>query len=307
MEGIFEAQPGVSEAIAGYAGGSLEDATYEKVGAGKTKHRESVEVIYDPSVIGYPELVKIYFTQIDPTQVGGQFADTGYQYTTAIYPSNSDERQIATDYIIALNTSKKFDTPIAVVVEDFTTFFPAEEYHQDYYKKSAFRYNLYKEGSGRGDYIKKTWWKEIASLTEDELKSKLTGIQYKVTQEDGTEAPFKNPYWDNHEAGIYVDIVDGSPLFASLDKFDSGTGWPSFTRVMTGASVLEKTDTQLFSTRTEVRSKNANSHLGHVFNDGPVDKWGMRYCINSAALRFIPVVDLEKEWYGEYVQYFAKK
>ncbi len=166
-------------------------------------------------------------------------------------------------------------------VEPRTTFFPAEEYHQDYYKKSSFRYNLYKEGSGRKGYIDSTWMEEIQAIkTKDKttknpkenIKEKLTDIQYRVTQEEGTEAPFRNEYWDNKEEGIYVDIVDGSPLFASLDKFDSGTGWPSFTRVMTGASIIEKIDTQLFSTRTEVRSKNADSHLGHLFDDGPRDK-----------------------------------
>jgi peptide methionine sulfoxide reductase msrA/msrB len=173
-----------------------------------------------------------------------------------------------------MGDSGKFDKPIAVKIEPFTTFFPAEEYHQDYYKKSAFRYNLYKEGSGRKEFIEKNWENEIQKLEtpKEELKSKLTDIQYAVTQQDATEPPFSNPYWNNHELGIYVDIVDGSPLFASLDKFDSGTGWPSFTRTMTGASIIEKTDTTLGMPRTEVRSKNANSHLGHLFDDGPVDR-----------------------------------
>ena len=140
----------------------------------------------------------------------------------------------------------------------------------------------------------------------ENLKEKLSDIQYAVTQEDATERPFQNAYWDNHRDGIYVDIVDGSPLFASIDKFDSGTGWPSFTRVMTGGTVDEKTDYKLAMPRTEVRSKNADSHLGHLFTDWPEDKGGMRYCINSAALRFVPKEDMEKEGYGEYLTLFQK-
>lgn len=306
MEGIFESQTGVTQAISGYAWGTKETATYDQVSAWNTDHREAVEIHYDPAQISYETLTRLYFTQIDPTQVNWQFADKGYRYSTAILYQNDREKKIAEDIKKEIGDSGKFDKPIAVKIEPFTTFFPAEEYHQDYYKKSAFRYNLYKEGSGRKGFIEKTWENEIQKLEtpKEELKSKLTDIQYAVTQEDATERPFANPYWDNHELGIYVDIVDGSPLFASLDKFDSGTGWPSFTRTMTGASVIEKTDYKLASSRTEVRSKNANSHLGHLFDDGPVEKWGMRYCINSAALRFIPLADMEKEWYGEYVKYF---
>lgn len=310
MEGIFEAQTGVTQAISGYAWGTSEDATYELVSAGRTNHREVVEIIYDPSMISYTTLVDLYFTQIDPTQADGQFADKGYRYTTAILYMTLDEKVIAEAAIAKLDASKKFDKPIAVKVEPKTTFFAAEEYHQDYYKKSAFRYNLYKEGSGRKWYIDETWTNEIKNLEKpktEELKEKLTDIQYRVTQEEGTEQPFSNPYWDNHAPWIYVDIVDGSPLFASLDKFDSGTGWPSFTRVMTGASIVEKKDTKLGTARIEVRSRNADSHLGHLFDDGPVDRGWMRYCINSAALRFIPVSELVKEGYGEYVQYFLLK
>ncbi len=329
MEGIFEAQIGVTQAISGYAGGTEKDANYEAVSAGNTEHREAVEISYDPDTISYGTIIDLYFTQIDPTQTDWQFGDRGFRYTTAILYSTDEEKKIAEKAIEKLNSSKKFDKPIAVKVEPRTTFFVAEEYHQDYYKKSSFRYNLYKQGSGRKWYIDENWNDEIQTIEKDlksqktssgtstlnssnmpnkteNLKDKLTDIQYKVTQEEGTETPFQNPYWNNHETGIYVDIVDGSPLFASLDKFDSGTGWPSFTRVMTGASVVEKTDTQLFSTRTEVRSKNADSHLGHLFNDGPKDQWGMRYCINSAALRFVPVSDLEKEGYGEYSKFFQK-
>ncbi len=324
MEGIFESQTGVTEAISGYAWGTKETATYDQVSAWNTDHREAVEIHYDPKQISYETLTRLYFTQIDPTQENGQFADKGYRYSTAILYENNHEKKIAEDIKKEIGDSGKFDKPIAVKIEPFTTFFPAEEYHQDYYKKSAFRYNLYKEGSGRKWFIEEKWEREIKDIEEglsqlagsekmlhssewqkrENLKEKLTDIQYAVTQEDATERPFANPYWDNHERGIYVDIVDGSPLFASLDKFDSGTGWPSFTRTMTGASVIEKTDYKLASARTEVRSKNANSHLGHLFDDGPVDKWGMRYCINSAALRFIPLSNMEKEWYGEYVKYF---
>lgn len=307
MEGIFEAQAGVAGAITGYAGWTREEATYDQVSTGRTGHREAVEVTYDPSQIDYLTLVNLFYTQIDPTQSDGQFADRGYQYTTAVLYSTPEEKSIAEGVTLALENSHKFDKPIAVKIEPFATFFPAEEYHQDYYKKSAFRYNLYKEWSGRKGFIDENWTNEIQKIetkTGQTLKEKLTPLQYKITQEEWTEPPFNNTYWDNHEVWLYVDIVDGSPLFTSLDKYDSGTGWPSFTRVMTGGSVVEKTDGLLWFSRTEIRSKNANSHLGHVFDDGPVDKGGKRYCMNSAALRFIPIQDMEKEWYGEYVSLF---
>jgi peptide methionine sulfoxide reductase msrA/msrB len=227
-------------------------------------------IYYDPKIISYETLVRLYFTQIDPTQTDGQFADRGYRYTTAILYASDEERIIAEKVKKEIGDSGKFDKPIAVKIEPFTTFFPAEEYHQDYYKKSSFRYNLYKEGSGRKGFIEDNWQKDIEKIettSKADLKSKLSDIQYAVTQEDATERPFQNAYWDNHRDGIYVDIVDGSPLFASIDKFDSGTGWPSFTRVMTGGAVAEKTDYKLAMSRTEVRSKNADSHLGHLFTD----------------------------------------
>ncbi len=309
MEGIFEAQAGVSEAISGYAGGTEADANYEKVSAWVTDHREAVAIYYDPKIISYETLARLYFTQIDPTQTDGQFADRGYRYTTAILYASEEEKLIAEKIKKEIGDSGKFDKPIAVKIEPFTTFFRAEEYHQDYYKKSSFRYNLYKEWSGRKGFIEENWEGDIKKLetpSKEDLKSKLSDIQYAVTQEDATERPFQNAYWDNHRDGIYVDIVDGSPLFASIDKFDSGTGWPSFTRVMTGAAVAEKTDYKLAMPRTEVRSKNADSHLGHLFTDWPEDKGGMRYCINSAALRFVPKEDMEKEGYGEYLYLFQK-
>ncbi|MFZ4713282.1 MAG: bifunctional methionine sulfoxide reductase B/A protein [Bacteriovoracaceae bacterium] len=149
-------------------------------------------------------------------------------------------------------------------------------------------------------------WKKNA-ISKDALKDKLTPEQYQVTQHDGTEAPFKNKYWNNHDEGIYVDVVSGEPLFSSVDKFDSGTGWPSFTKPINESNVATRTDLKLFMPRQEVRSKDGNSHLGHVFDDGPKDKGGKRFCINSAALRFVPLKNLEKEGYGEYLKLFPNQ
>ncbi len=198
----------------------------------------------------------------------------------------------------------------------FKNFYPAEEYHQNYYKKSSVHYNLYKKGSGRADFIDENWTEEekaVVAGKDAEYAKKyhkpdnaticntLTEEQCNVTQKEGTEPPFDNAYWDNHEAGIYVDVVTGEPLFSSDNKYDSGTGWPSFDRPINPHFVTEKTDYKLGIPRTEVRSKYGDSHLGHVFDDGPRETTGKRFCMNSAALRFIPLAEMEKAGYGEYL------
>lgn len=403
MEWIFEAQDWVKEAISWYAWWSKEDAKYDIVSTWKTNHREAVKVVYDPSKISYEKLVDLYWSQIDPTDPNWQFADKWHQYTTAIIYSNDEEKTIDEKSKQKLQESKRFEKDIATQIVPFTTFYPAEEYHQDYYKKSSFRYNLYKKWSWREDFIEKykietdnfpsfykkysseelrnakwnillffhaDWcstckefdrqikllWK-LENLTilivdfdnstelkqkysvlsqstfvqvdnewnmykrflgktnikdildnlvsyQDILKKKLTPLQYKVTQESWTEKPFDNEYWDNHEDGIYVDIVDWTPLFSSKDKFDSGTGWPSFTKPIDENMLNKEEDNTLFSTRTEIISKNSDSHLWHVFNDWPADKWGLRYCMNSAALKFIQLSEMKEKGYEKYLKLF---
>ncbi len=302
MEKPFEQLDGVLSVISGYTTGTSKHPTYQNYVAGG--HLEAVEITYNPDKISYEKLLDVFWHQINPTDAGGQFVDRGYAYSTGIFYFNEEQRKLAQASKAALEKSGVFDKPIVTPIKPATPFYPAEAYHQDYYKKNPIRYWFYRKNSGRDQYLDSVWGKDRGEHKAMNKLDKLTPLQYKVTQEEGTEPPFQNEYWDNKEAGIYVDIVSGEPLFSSLNKYDSGTGWPSFDRPLEPENIVEKVDRRLFVTRTEVRSKHANSHLGHVFHDGPKETTGLRYCINSAALRFIPVKDLEKEGYEKYLAAF---
>ena len=296
----FEKLPGVIKVISGYTGGLRDNPTYEAVCAGTTGHHEAVQVTFDPTITPYQKLLETFWLNIDPTDPGGQFYDRGRSYQTAIFYSNEDQKEQAEASKESLAQSGRFDRPIATEVLPAVTFYPAEEYHQDYHRKNPEQYSRYRRGSGRDAFIDQYWGKENG---KELLKSRLTKLQYAVTQENATEPPFNNEYWDNKREGLYIDIVSGEPLFSSLDKYESGCGWPSFTKSLDSDKLKENTDHTFGTIRTEVRSRTADSHLGHVFDDGP-GPGGIRYCINSAALRFIPKEDLEKEGYGEYLKLF---
>ncbi|MDY0190029.1 MAG: peptide-methionine (R)-S-oxide reductase MsrB [Desulfuromonas sp.] len=320
MENPFEKIAGVKEVVSGFSGGVEVEPSYNEVAAGKTGHMEAVEIEYDANLVSYAQLVEVFWRQIDPTDDGGQFVDRGEHYRTAIFYRNKEQQRVAEQSKDQLNSSGRFAVPIVTRILPFSAFYPAEEYHQNFHEKSPQRYCSYRNYSGRDQFLEQAWGKnnsnsnnsgvalqnekfaahKFVKPSDSSLRKQLTKLQYAVTQQAATEKPFANEFNGNKAAGLYVDIVSGEPLFSSKDKFDSGTGWPSFVRAVEKDFIVEKQDRHLFMLRTEVRSKLADSHLGHVFNDGPAPT-GLRYCINSAALRFIPLDEMESAGYAEWL------
>ncbi len=293
-EHLFSLVDGVEKTVAGYANSNVPHPSYEMVCSGRTGAAETVEVVYDDVKVGLTDLLSIYFKSIDPTTLNRQGNDIGTQYRTGIYYNDSADVEVIEAFVAMVQ--RRFKEPLAVEVAPLRNFYPAELYHQQYLYKNPGGYchvdpALFEEVKGR----------KARQSDKADLRKRLTPLQWEVTQNGATERPFVNEYDHEFRRGIYVDITDGTPLFLSSRKYDSGCGWPAFTRPIDPALIDEFTDTSFGRVRTEVRSASSGAHLGHVFPDGPDDDGGMRYCINSASLRFIPAEDMEAAGYGKYL------
>lgn len=293
---LFSLVPGVETTVAGYANSSVPNPSYEQVCTGRTGAAETVKIDYDPDSVGLTDLLQLYFKSIDPLSVNRQGGDRGTQYRTGIYFTDPADRTVIETDLATLQ--RRYSEPLAIECRALQNFYPAEDYHQDY---------LYKNPDGYC-HVNPALFREAQNLVsrptkvdKAELRKRLTPLQWEVTQNAATERPFTNEYDREFRRGIYVDITDGTPLFLSTDKYDSGCGWPAFTRPIDEALIDESTDTSFGRIRTEVKSSSSGSHLGHVFPDGPADRGGLRYCINSASLRFIPLERMEAEGYGRYI------
>ena len=299
LEAYMERIQGVTDAVSGYANGKGDTTNYQLLHA--TDHAETVKVTYDPNKISLDKLLQYYFRVIDPTSINKQGNDRGRQYRTGIYYQDGADKAVIEQALAQLQT--KYKKPVQIEVQPLKNYIVAEEYHQDYLKKNPNGYCHIDITKADEPVIDE---KDYPKPSDAELKAKLTPLQYSVTQNKHTERSFSNEYWDNFQPGIYVDITTGEPVFSSNDKFESGCGWPSFTKPIAKEVVHYQTDNSFNMQRTEVLSRAGNAHLGHVFDDGPKDKGGLRYCINSASIKFIPLAEMEKAGYGYLIQSIKK-
>ncbi len=303
-EKYLEEVKGILETEVGYANGNTKNPSYEEVCHRNTGHAETVKVVYENTVIGLPFLLELYYDVINPVSVNRQGNDVGSQYRTGIYFTDDEDEGIIRASIDRLQL--KYKEKIAIEVKPLDNYYRAEEYHQKYLDKSPHGYCHI--GSDKFEKAKNAvdTGRRYVKKSAEELKESLTNLQFEVTQNSATERPFHNEYFDEFREGIYVDITTGEPLFLSDDKFESGCGWPAFSKPIDAALITDAVDTSFGRVRTEVRSRTGDAHLGHVFEDGPMDRGGLRYCINSASLRFIPKERMEQEGYGEYLLLFIQ-